>query len=210
MGRYTGAKCRLCRYVGTKLMLKGERCFSAKCALEKKKEAPGRQPLNRRRRKVSAWGVRLKEKQKVRFSYGVMEKQFRGTFARAARAPGATGDNLFILLERRLDNVTYRLGFAGSRAQARQIVRHGHIWLNGRKTDIPSCLVKEGDVVEWKERSQKTGCYDMAVEGVKGKSVPVWLSLDTEKMKGKMLRLPEAEEVAAGFDGRAIVEFYSR
>jgi small subunit ribosomal protein S4 len=191
-------------------MLKGERCFSAKCALEKKKEAPGRQPLSRRRRKVSAWGERLKEKQKVRFSYGVMEKQFRGTFARAARAPGDTGDNLFILLERRLDNVTYRLGFAGSRAQARQIVRHGHIWLNGRKTDIPSCLVKEGDVVEWKERSQKTGCYDTAVEEVKGKSVPVWLSLDAEKMKGKMLRLPEAEEVVAGFDGRAIVEFYSR
>jgi small subunit ribosomal protein S4 len=163
-----------------------------------------------RRRRVSDRGLQLQEKQKVRFSYGILERQFRRFFAKAERAPGITGENLLILLERRLDNVVYRLGFADSRPQARQIVRHGHIIVNGRKTDIPSYLVKSGDVVKWREVSAKTEYYKTVVEKIKGKVIPGWLSLDEERMIGSVLTLPGKDDIETKFDGKAIVEYYSR
>jgi len=185
-------------------MLKGSRCLTPKCAMERHRRAVGR------RRRVSDRGLQLIEKQKVRYTYGVLEKQFRRTFAQAERQMGITGDNLQVLLERRLDNVVYRLGFAESRAQARQLVQHGHIMLNGRKTDIPSCLVKEGDVISWKESSVSTEYYKQLVESIKARSVPSWLSLDRQKLSGQAISLPTPDEVDAKFDGQAIVEYYSR
>jgi len=152
----------------------------------------------------------LIQKQKARYSYGVLEKQFRRTFAEAERQSGITGENLQVLLERRLDNVAYRLGFADSRAQARQLVRHGHIMLNGRKTDIPSCLVKEGDTVSWKESSTKTEYFKELRESIEAKSISAWLSLDRQNLVGQVLSLPTPEEIGATFDGKAIVEYYSR
>jgi len=152
----------------------------------------------------------LIQKQKARYSYGVLERQFRTIFTKAERRPGITGENLQVLLERRLDNVTYRLGFADSRAQARQLVRHGHIMLNGRKTDIPSCLVKEGDTISWKESSTKTEYFKQLRENIEAKSVSNWLSLDRQDLVGRVLSLPTPEEIGATFDGKAIVEYYSR
>ena len=163
-----------------------------------------------RRRRVSDRGLQLIEKQKVRYTYGVLEKQFRLTFAQAARQAGITGDNLQVLLERRLDNVVYRLGFADSRAQARQLVQHGHIQLNGRKTDIPSCLVKEGDTISWKESSTKTAYYKQLVESIGSKSVASWLNLDRQRLIGQALSLPTPDDVDAKLDGKAVVEYYSR
>jgi small subunit ribosomal protein S4 len=152
----------------------------------------------------------LREKQKLRFSYGVLERQFRRVFVEAKRSPSATGENLLILLERRLDNVIYRLGFADSRAQARQIVRHGHITVNGRKANIPSLLVKSGDVVKWRDASTKTEYYKRIAEGSEEKSIPNWLSLDKESMTGRVLNLPSKDDIEAGFNAKAIVEYYSR
>ncbi len=209
MARYTGPSCRQCRYLGEKLMLKGEKCTTPKCPLEKRNAPPGGRSL-RRRKRVSDRGLQLQEKQKVRFSYGVLERQFRRVFARAERDPGITGENLLILLERRLDNVVYRLGFADSRPQARQIVQHGHIIVNGRKTDIPSYLIKSGDVIKWKEASAKTEYYKTVVEKVKGKIIPGWLSLDEERMLGCVLALPGKDDIETKFDGKAIVGYYSR
>ncbi len=209
MARYTGPTCRLCRYLGDKLMLKGERCSTPKCPLERKSTPPGGRSLARRR-KISDHGLRLREKQKVRFAYGVLERQFRRFFAEAARSPGITGENLLILLERRLDNVVYRLGFANSRAQARQIVRHGHILVNGRKANIPSLLVKAGDTIKWRETSMRTEYYKRLVEEIKGKITPAWLSLDEERMTGSVLALPTKDDIDARFDGKTIVEYYSK
>ena len=208
MARYIGPACRLCRYSGEKLMLKGEKCSTPKCSLERRNTHPGVHSSPQRR--ISTRGLQLREKQKVRFSYGVLERQFRRFFAEAARSPGATGENLLILLERRLDNVVYRLGFADSRAQARQIIRHGHILVNGRKTDIPSFVVKPGDVIKWREASIKTEYYKSLVEKIKDKITPGWLSLDEEKMTGSVLNLPATDDIDAKFDGKAIVEYYSR
>jgi len=210
MARYTGPTCRLCRYLSEKLMLKGEKCTTPKCPLEKRNAPPGGRSLKRRRRRVSDRGLQLQEKQKVRFSYGILERQFRRFFAKAERAPGITGENLLALLERRLDNVIYRLGFADSRPQARQIVRHGHILVNERKTDIPSYLVRSGDVIKWREASVKTEYYKTVVEKVKGKTIPGWLSLDEEKMLGSILTLPGKDDIETKFNGKAIVEYYSR
>ena len=208
MGRYTGAVCRLCRRSGEKLMLKGDRCFTPKCAVEKRSRPPGHQPV--RRRRMSDRGLQLRQKQKARYSYGILERQFRRMFAQAEKQPGITGDNLLVLLERRLDNVVYRLGFADSRAQGRQLVQHGHIVLNGHKTNIPSCLVKEGDTIGWREGSTKTEYYKQLVETIKGKTVPDWLSLDRENLVGQVLSLPTPEDAEAKFEGKSIVEFYSR
>jgi small subunit ribosomal protein S4 len=152
----------------------------------------------------------LIEKQKVRYTYGILERQFRRFFVQAERQSGITGDNLLVLLERRLDNIVYRLGFADSRAQARQLVRHGHIMLNGRKTDIPSCLVKEGDTISWKENSTKTEYYKQLVKPIEAKSVVSWLNLDRENLVGQILSLPTPDEIGAKFDGKTIVEYYSR
>jgi len=210
MARYKDAKCRLCRRVGDKLMLKGERCFSAKCAVERRNALPGQRANIKRRAKMSDRGLQLREKQKARYTYGVLERQFRKTFAEAERITGVTGENLVVLLERRLDNAVYRLGFASSRNQARQLVLHGHFDLNGRKTDIPSCLVKVGDTISWRPASIKSEYYKTMVETIGDRIVPGWLALNEEKMEGQVVSLPMAEDIETKFDGKAIVEFYSR
>jgi len=210
MARYTRAVCRLCRRSGEKLFLKGARCFTPKCAVDKRPKPPGQAGAGRRRRRVSDRGLQLREKQKARYTYGTLERQFHKTFLNAERQAGITGENLLILLERRLDNVVYRLGFADSRQQARQLVQHGHIVLNGRITNIPSALVKEGDTIGWREGSTKTEYYKQLVEEIESKTVLNWLSLDRQNMVGQVLSMPTPEEVDAKFDGKAIVEYYSR
>ena len=190
MARYTGPVCHLCRYLGEKLMLKGEKCSTPKCPLERR-TVPTRGRFQTRQRKVSDYGLRK-------------------FFAAAEKTPGAAGEGLLILLERRLDNVVYRLGFADSRAQARQITRHGHILVNGHKTDIPSFLIKSGDVIRWREASTKTEYYKAVVEKVKGKTIPSWLSLDEKGMTGSVSTLPSKDDIEAKFNGKAIIEYYSR
>ena len=211
MARYTGPTCRQCRYLGEKLMLKGEKCSSPKCVLEKRSTPPGRAPSSRhRQRRVSDRGLQLREKQKVRFSYGILERQFRKFFAEAARTPGITGENLLILLDRRLDNVVYRLGFADSRAQARQIVRHGHILVNEHRINIPSYLVKSGDTIKWQRASTKTEYYKRLVEEIKDKTTPGWLSLNKEEMTSSVLALPSKDDIDTKFNGKSIVAYFSR
>ena len=208
MARYTAAVCRLCRRTGEKLMLKGGKCIT-KCTLDKRSKPPGQQ-TSRRRQRISERGLQLREKQKARYSYGLMERQFKRLFTEASRQSGITGENLLVLLERRLDNVVYRLGFADSRAQARQLVRHGHILLNGHKTNIPSCLVKESDTIGWRVASTKTEYYEQLLKSIESKSVLIWLSLDKQNMVGQVLSLPTPDEVEAKFNDKAIVEYYSR
>jgi len=209
MARYTGPACRLCRYLGEKLMLKGERCSTPKCSLERRNIHQRPRSLTRRRR-ISLRGLQLREKQKVRFSYGILERQFRRFFTEAMKIPGVGGENLLILLERRLDNVVYCLGFADSRAQARQIVGHGHILVNERRVNIPSCLVKSGDVIKWQETSKRTEYYQGLVEKIKRKATPGWLSLDEEGMTGRVLALPGKGDIDPKFDAKTIVEYYAR
>jgi len=193
-------------------MLKGERCFTEKCALERRNTPPGphANTKGKRRKKVSDRGIQLMEKQKAKYTYGTLERQFKRFFGEASRMSGITGVNLLVLLERRLDNVVFRLGFADSRSQARQIVRHGHVRLNGHRTDIPSCLVKAGDLVEWRKESAKNEYYKVLVEKIEDKNVPAWLSLDKGNMTGKVISLPGADEIKTNFDEKAIVEWYSR
>jgi small subunit ribosomal protein S4 len=210
MARYTGAVCRLCRRNGEKLLLKGARCFTPKCAVDKRPKAPGQASSSRRRRRFSDRGLQLREKQKARYTYGTLEKQFRKTFNIAEKLPGITGETLLVLLERRLDNVVYRLGFADSRPQARQLVMHGHILLNGKKADIPSAFVKEGDTISWREGSQKTEYYKQLAENIEAKTVLNWLSLDRQNMVGQVVTLPTPDQVDARFDGKAVIEYYSR
>ena len=212
VARYTGPVCRLCRYLEVKLMLKGEKCATPKCPLERRKSRPGRPGghASAQRRKISLHGLQLREKQKVRFSYGVLERQFRRFFSEAVKLHGATGENLLVLLERRLDNVVYRLGFADSRAQARQIVQHGHIMVNEHRINIPSCIVRSGDVIKWQEASKKTECHQRLVEKIRGRATPGWLSLDEEKMTGRILTLPDKDDIDPIFDGKTVVEYYSR
>ena len=208
MARYVGAVCRMCRRSGEKLFLKGDRCFTPKCSIDKRPKPPGMQP--RRRPRISDRGMQLREKQKARYSYGMMERQFRKTFAEAERQAGVTGDNLLILLERRLDNIVYRLGFSDSRNQARQLVRHGHIILNDRRTDVPSALVKEGDTIGWRKESAKSEYYKQLTQIIEAKTVPDWLSLDKKTLVGQMVSLPTPEGIEAPFNGKTIVEHYSR
>jgi small subunit ribosomal protein S4 len=208
MARYTTAVCRLCRRSGDKLMLKGARCFGPKCAMERRGKPPGHQPI--RRRRLSDRGVQLREKQKARYSYGLLERQFRRFFEAAERQAGITGENLLVMLERRLDNIVYRLGFADSRSQGRQLVRHGHILVNGRKVDVPSYLVKEGDTISWKEASTKSGYYEQMAQGFESKVIPEWLSLDIEKGVGQVISLPTPADIEAKFELAGIVEYYSR
>jgi len=208
MARYTGAVCRICRRSGEKLFLKGDRCFTPKCSVEKRPRPPG-QPL-RRRPRISDRGMQLREKQKARYSYGILERQFHRLFARATRQAGVTGDNLLILLERRLDNIVYRLGFSDSRSQARQLVSHGHITLNDHRTDVPSALVKEGDTIGWRKESTKSEYYKQLAQTIESKTVPDWLSLDKKKLVGQVVSLPTPEAIEATFDGKTIVEYYSR
>lgn len=208
MARYIDAVCRLCRRTSEKLFLKGSRCFTPKCAVEKRPKPPGMHV--QRRVKLSDRGLQLREKQKARYSYGIMERQFRRLFAQAEKQAGITGDNLLVMLERRLDNVVYRLGFADSRPQARQLVRHGHIMVNERKTDIPSYLVREGDQIGWRKESNETEYYKQRAQTIESKTVVNWLSLDRENMMGQVLSLPTPGDVETTFDGKTIVEYYSR
>ena len=208
MARYTGPVCRICRRHGLKLFLKGERCFGPKCAIERRNVPPGVQ--SQRRRKLSEYANQLKEKQKARHIYGVLEQQFRKHFAEAERRQGVTGSNLLRLLESRLDNVVYRLGFADSRKQGRQLVRHGHFALNGRRTDIPSALVKPGDVVAVLPRSRESEYFKIVQEGLARKGVPNWLELDVAAMSGRVSNLPGRDEVESPVNEQLVVEFYSR
>ncbi len=207
MARYTKAVCRLCRRSGDKLMLKGDKCYT-KCTLDKRPKPPG--PQQARRRRISDRGMQLREKQKVRYSYGVLERQFRRFFKEAERQAGITGDNLIVLMERRLDNVIYRLGFADSRMQARQLVNHGHFIVNGKRTDIPSYLVKDGDIIGWHESSRKSEYFKIASEGIASKVIPGWLNLERQQMVGRVLGLPTPGDVEAKFDMASVVEYYSR
>jgi small subunit ribosomal protein S4 len=214
MARYTGPVCRICRRNGNKLMLKGERCFGQKCAVEPNRRPypPGQHGNQRggRRRKISEYSTQLGEKQKVRYVFGVLERQFRRHFAEAERRVGMPGENLLRILETRLDNVVYRLGFADSRNQARQIVRHGHFALNGRKTDVPSCEIKVGDVVSVRERSRKLEYFQALTKELGRKNVPAWLSQDPAAFSGRVVSLPTRAEVEPGIQEQLIVEFYSR
>lgn len=211
MARYTGPVCKLCRREGEKLFLKGERCLTNKCAFERRPYPPGMHGQEVRwRRKVSDYAVQLREKQKARRIYGVMERQFRRYFREAQRSPGLTGPTLLILLERRLDNVVYRLGFADSRAQARQLVRHGHFEVNGRKTDVPSFLCKPGDEIRVRQNSRNKKYFKDRAQILGERPVPNWLSLDPEQMSGKVLNLPTREEIDTPIREQLIVEFYSR
>lgn len=208
MARYHGPVCRLCRRYGEKLFLKGDRCFGPKCAIVRRPNPPG--SAVQRRRKVSDRGLQLREKQRARVFYGLLERQFRRYYQEALHRPGVTGVNFIQLLESRLDNVVYRLGFADSRKQARQLVRHGHISLNGRKTDIPSALVKVNDEVSFTPRGRKTEYVKTLPEILKSKQVPSWLSLDMAALKGRVIGTPTIEEAESLFDPNVIVEFYSR
>lgn len=208
MARYIGAVCRVCRRQNEKLMLKGERCLSRKCALDRRSFPPGQQKSHRR--KVSDRGLQLREKQKARFTYGVVERQFRRHFDEAARRPGATGEILLQILEMRLDNVVYRLGFADSRSQARQVVCHGHIVLNGKKVDIPSCPTHIGDEIALREGDKDRSYYKVIAQQVGTKTVPGWLKLDAEKLSGKVISVPNRNDVDLRINEKVIVEYYSR
>jgi small subunit ribosomal protein S4 len=212
MARYIGPVCRLCRREGIKLFLKGERCYGEKCGIEKRNFVPGQHGKTRRRgaAKVAGYGVQLREKQKVKRTYGVLEDQFRRYFGQAERTRGITGETLLQLLERRLDNVTYRLGFATSRPQARQLVRHGHFTVNGRKVDIPSFSVKLGDVVAIRQSSREKASVLHALEEVKGRGVPGWLQFDAEALSGKVGSIPTREQINLPVQEQLIVELYSK
>ncbi|NPB09736.1 MAG: 30S ribosomal protein S4 [Thermodesulfobacteria bacterium] len=210
MARYTGPRCRLCRREGMKLFLKGERCYSDKCAFERRSYPPGQHGQAQMRAKRSDYGIRLREKQKVKRIYGVSEKQFKKYFDRADRMRGQTGHNLLQLLERRLDNVVYRLGFASSRTQARQMVAHGLFKVNGRTVDIPSYQVKPGDVIELKEKYRQNQIIIDNLEAVVRRGMPQWLELDKDNFKGVVKALPTREDVTMPIQEQLIVEFYSR
>ena len=208
MARYTGPVCRLCRREGVKLYLKGDRCYSDKCAIDRKGYAPGQHGQGRK--KVSEYGLQLREKQKARRMYGILETQFRNYFAKADRQQGITGDNLVRLLERRLDNVVYRLGFGASRAESRQLVRHGHFTVNGRKVNIPSFQVKVGDVIVIKEGSRDVPRIKELVELAARKTPPAWLELDIDQFAGKVVTIPSRDQIDAPLEEHLIVELYSR
>lgn len=207
MARYTDAVCRLCRREGMKLYLKGERCYTDKCSIAKRNFAPGQHGTSRK--KLSNYGMQLREKQKAKRFYGVLEAQFRNYFEIAEKQPGITGENLLRLLETRLDNVIYRLGFAASRAEARQLVVHGHFNINGKKVDIPSYITKVGDVIAVSEASQNSVKFKEIKETFKG-NVPQWLTMDVEKLEGKIVSLPSREDIDLPIAENLIIELYSR
>ena len=208
MARYTESVCRLCRREGMKLFLKGDRCFKDKCAIERRNYPPGQH--GRRRSKLLGYGIQLREKQKVKRIYGLLEGQFRLTFARAERRKGITGSNLLEELERRLDNVVFALGFAASRAQARQLVRHGHVTVSGRKVSIPSYRVGKGQSVSIKERSRSNEQIKASVETARARGVPAWLDLTPEAFSGTVVELPKREDIKLPIQEQLIVELYSK
>jgi len=211
VARYTGPVCRLCRREGMKLFLKGDRCFTEKCAIEKRNYAPGQHGKGGRiKSKLQGYGLQLREKQKVKRLYRMQEGQFALTFDRAAQEKGVVGELLLSKLERRLDNVVYRLGFGSSRDQARQLVRHGHVRLNERRMNIPSFQVKEGDVIAVSPAAAKNVLVTASIESVKGRGVPKWLELDAAGMKGKVLSMPARDDVNFPIQEQLIVELYSK
>lgn len=209
MARQTDPVCRLCRREGMKLFLKGHRCYSPKCPIEKRSNPPG-QHGDKRPRRTSDYRPYLREKQKVRRIYGVLEGQFRRYFTIASKSKGVTGEALLTILERRLDNVVFRLGFASSRPEARQVVRHGHIVVNGRRVNIPSFIVRAGDVIAVAEKSRARPVFKDRAAEAESRSVPDWLSRDLASMSGTVLRVPERESIDPSIQERLIVEFYSR
>jgi small subunit ribosomal protein S4 len=208
LARYTGPSCRLCRRENTELFLKGDRCYTDKCAIKRRNYPPGQHGQGRS--KTSDYGVQLREKQKVKRLYGLIEKQFRNYFDRADRMKGVTGENLLSLLERRLDNVVYRLGFASSRAEARQLVRHGHFSLNGRKATIPSMQVKAGDQIELREKSRAVTSINDSLDSVVRRGIPQWLELERDAFKGCAKALPVREDITTPIQEQLIVELYSK
>jgi small subunit ribosomal protein S4 len=208
LARYTGAVCKLCRREGMKLYLKGERCYKDKCGIEKKSYPPGQH--GQRRQKLSDYGLQLREKQKVKRFYGVLEAQFRMYFERATRKEGITGEVLLQFLERRLDNVVYRAGFASSRKEARQMVRHNHFLVNGVKVNIPSYLIKEGDVIQVKEKSKEVKRINESLDTAEGREIPQWISTDKANYKSTINRLPLREDINYDIQEHLIVELYSK
>jgi len=206
MSRYTDANCKLCRREGQKLFLKGERCYSSKCALERRNYAPGQH--GQARKKQSDYGIQFREKQKAKRFYGMQETQFRNLYEKAAKKAGKTGENLLILLETRMDNVVFRLGFASSRKEARQLVTHGHFTVNGKKADIPSMELKAGDVIRVKEKSQSSPKFKEVKE--MSITVPSWMSVDVEKLEGKIVNLPSRADIDTPVAEHLIVELYSK
>ncbi len=209
MARYAGPVCRLCRREAMKLFLKGERCYGEKCAIERRNVPPGQHGKGRRQR-LMGYGLQLREKQKVKRMYGVLERQFRRYFEEADRQKGVTGETLLQLLERRLDNVVYRLGFAASRPQARQLVRHGHFTVNGRRADVPSFSVRAGDVVAVRASSAKNPAILYAMEEVKGRGIPEWLELDGQALSGRLTAAPTRDQLNLPVQEQLIVELYSK
>ena len=208
MARYKDEQCRICRREGQKLFLKGSRCYSDKCSISRRNYAPGQH--GQKRAKLSEYGTQLREKQKTKSYYGVGEKQFRGYFQMASNKKGVTGDNLLQILESRLDNVVYRLGFGASRAQARQLVNHGQFAVNGQRVDIPSYLVKAGDVITVRENKKENGAIKANIEANSARPVPAWLELNNETLSGKVVRLASREDVDIPVEEHLIVELYSK
>lgn len=208
MARYTGPSCKLCRREGKKLYLKGERCTSGKCALDRRSTAPGQHGAAKK--KVSEYGIQLREKQTTRRYYGVLEKQFKNIYEEAARKEGMTGENLLILLERRLDNTVYRMGLAESHKEARQLVLHAHFTLNGKKVNIPSILVKPGDVISVKESSRSSEKFKALAEALEAKTAPKWLDVNKSELSAKVVSLPAREDIDFEFNEQLIVELYSK
>ena len=208
MARYTEAVCRLCRREGQKLFLKGDRCYSGKCAIDRRAYAPGQHGQGRK--KLSEYGLQLREKQKAKRFYGVLEGQFAHYYELAEKKAGVTGENLLQILESRLDNVIYRLGFGLSRAEARQLVVHGHFLVNGKKVDIPSYLVKEGDVITIKETSRSLPKIKAIIEATEGKNIPEWLDLDRNTLQGKVVTLAKRSDIDLEVEEHLIVELYSK
>ena len=208
MARYTESVCRLCRRENLKLFLKGERCYTDKCAIERRNYPPGQH--GQKRPKFSEYSIQLREKQKLKRMYGLLEKQFRRTFARASREKGITGEALLVLLERRLDNVVYRLGFASSRAEARLLVRHGHILVNGKRVNIPSYFVRVADEVSVKEQSRQMARVLTAMEGAQRRGVPEWAELDRDACSGRIKLMPARSDVTMPINEKLVVELYSK
>lgn len=209
MARYTDPVCRLCRREGMKLFLKGDRCYTDKCAIERRNYAPGQHGQGRRR-KISEYAVQLREKQRLKRTYGLLEKQFRRYFVMAERSRDVTGEVLLTLLERRLDNMVYRFGLATSRAEARQLIKHRHFTVNGKRVDIPSYLTKQGDEISVREKSRSKTVFSRAIEMSERRGVPTWLSMDAESFTGRVTKLPEREELTMPINERLIVELYSK
>ena len=208
MARYRDSVCRICRREGLKLFLKGDRCYTDKCSIDRRAYPPGQHGQGRK--KTTDYGIQLREKQKVRRMYGLLEKQFRNYFKLAERQKGITGDNLLMLIESRLDNMVYRLGFASSRNEARQMVSHGHFLIDGKKANIPSMRLKAGSTVEVREKSQKHGKINDALDAVVRRGVPEWLELDRDKFKGTVKALPSREDITMPIQENLIVELYSK